>query len=307
MNIARFTVRSDSKPRVGLLEDGQVYPVPGVVSLTELLSMRLADCRGLVEAAAQDRSSPIPEDQVKLLAPIDGRMEVWAAGVTYETSREARIEESERSASVYELVYDAERPELFFKSAAWRVVANNEAIALRDDSDFDVPEPEAALVVNRFAEIVGVTVCNDVSSRSIEGANPLYLPQAKIYLGGCALGPAVRPIWEIIDPYDLSITLEIERHSEAAWHGEASTGQLRRRLDELVDYLFRADVHPDGVILSTGTCLVPEAPFTLEPGDVVRITIGEVGTLQNPVVRGLDSAIATRRDYFTIPPGDDRL
>jgi len=302
MNIVRFMVKSYNKPRIGVLDDGQLYPIAGVVGLAELLSMRLADCRRLVEAAAQDRSPPIPEDQVKLLAPIDGRMEVWAAGVTYETSREARVEESERSASVYELVYDAQRPELFFKSAGWRVVANNEAIALRDDSDFDVPEPEAALVVNRFAEIVGVTVCNDVSSRSIEGANPLYLPQAKIYLGGCALGPAVRPIWEIIDPYNLSITLEIERHSEAAWRGEASTGQLRRRFDELVAYLFRADVHPDGVILSTGTCLVPQSPFKLQPGDVVRITIGEVGTLQNPVVRGLDNVLATRRDYLTIPP-----
>jgi 2-dehydro-3-deoxy-D-arabinonate dehydratase len=302
MNIVRFTVKGDDEPRIGLLEDGEVYPIPGVAGLAELLSMRLADCQRLVEAAAQDRSAPIPEDQVKLLAPIDGRMEVWAAGVTYKTSREARIEESERSASVYELVYDAERPELFFKSAGWRVVATDEPIALRDDSDVDVPEPEAALVVNRFAEIVGVTVCNDVSSRSIEGANPLYVPQAKIYFGGCALGPAVRPIWEITDPYNLSITLEIERHNEAAWRGEASTSQLRRRFDELVAYLFRADVHPDGVILSTGTCLVPQSPFTLQPGDVVRITIGEVGTLQNPVVRGLDDALATHRDLVRRHP-----
>lgn len=292
MHVVRFTVKGDNTPRIGVLQSGEVRPITGVGSFTELLSMRLAPCREHVEAAARDRSAPFPADEVNLLAPIDGRMEVWAAGVTYETSREARIEDSERAADVYELIYHAERPELFFKSVGWRVRGNHEAIALREDSDIDVPEPEIALVVNRFAEIVGITVCNDVSSRSIEGVNPLYLPQAKIYLGGCALGPAVRPIWEIGDPYALPIALEIRRNGEIAWRGEASARQLRRRFDELVAYLFRADVHPDGVILSTGTCLVPQSPFTLRAGDVVRITVGEVGTLENPVVRGLDNALA---------------
>jgi 2-dehydro-3-deoxy-D-arabinonate dehydratase len=228
-------------------------------------------------------------------------MEVWAAGVTYETSREARIEESKRAADVYELVYNAERPELFFKSAGWRVRGSHEAIALREDSDLDVPEPEVALVLNRFAEIVGLTVCNDVSSRSIEGANPLYLPQAKIYLGACALGPAVRPIWEISDPYSLTIALQIERGGEIAWQGEASTRQLRRRFDDLVAHLFRADVHPDGAILTTGTCLVPPPPFTLQAADVVRIEVSEVGILENPVVRGLRSVLAASRPQLDQP------
>jgi 2-dehydro-3-deoxy-D-arabinonate dehydratase len=224
---------------------------------------------------------------VDVLAPIDGRTEVWAGGVTYEISREARVEESERAASVYELVYDAERPELFFKSAAWRVVGDGGTVAVRSDSAVNVPEPEVALVINAFGEIVGYTICDDVSSRSIEGENPLYLPQAKIYLGACALGPMVRPAWEVTDPYALRIELVIYRSGEVLWRGYASTAQLHRRYDELVSYLMRADIHPDGVVLSTGTCLVPPAPFTLGAGDVVQIEVEEIGALTTSVVRGL--------------------
>ena len=198
------------------------------------------------------------------------------------------MEESERAASVYELVYDADRPELFFKSAAWRVVGDGEPIAIRADSTVDVPEPEVALVVNTNGEIGGYTVCNDVSSRTIEGENPLYLPQAKTYLGACAVGPAIRPAFEVRDPYALSIAMMIQRDGRTAWEGSASTAQLHRRFDELVRYLTRADAFPDGAILSTGTCLVPPAPFTLQPGDIVSIEIGEVGTLTNHVVRGAE-------------------
>jgi 2-dehydro-3-deoxy-D-arabinonate dehydratase len=298
MQIARFVAKGDDTPRIGLLEDGGVRTLTSVAGLAGLLSTRLARCRELVEEASRDGATPIPAGEVELLAPLDGRMEVWAAGVTYETSREARIEESKPAADVYELVYDAERPELFFKSAGWRVRGNREAIALREDSDLDIPEPEVALVLNRFAEIVGLTVCNDVSSRSIEGANPLYLPQAKTYLGACAVGPAVRPIWEISDPYSLTIALEIGRGGEVTWRGEASTRQLRRRFDDIAGYLFRADIHPDGVILTTGTCLVPPLPFTLQADDVVRIEVGEVGILENPVVRGLSSALGTSRSQL---------
>ena len=127
-----------------------------------------------------------------------------------------------------------------------------------------------------------------MSSRSIEGENPLYLPQAKIYLGGCALGPAIRPAWEITDPYDLGIELTIRRDGAVAWHGQASTASLRRKFDELVGYLMRADIHPDGVVLATGTCLVPPAPFSLADGDVVTVAVAGVGTLTTGVVRGLD-------------------
>src|SRR5712671_4589979 len=207
--------------------------------------------------------------------------------VTYVISREARVEESERSADVYRQVYDAERPELFFKSAAWRVAGDGQTIAVRADSVVDVPEPEVALVINRFGEIAGYTACNDVSSRTIEGENPLYLPQAKVYLGGCAVGPAIRPSWEIADPYDLGSELTIRREGAVAWHGQASTASLRRKFDDLVGYLMRADIYPDGVVLATGTCLVPPAPFSLADGDVVTVAVAGVGTLTTVVVRGL--------------------
>jgi 2-dehydro-3-deoxy-D-arabinonate dehydratase len=223
---------------------------------------------------------------VTVAAPVDGRTEVWACGVTYEISREARTEESERWPDVYRQVYDADRPELFFKSVAWRVVGDGEVVAVRPDSAVNVPEPELALVINRFGEIVGYTVCDDVSSRSIEGANPLYLPQAKSYLGACAVGPMVRPVWEVDNPYDLGIELVISRSGRVVWQGTASTARLHRRFDELIEYLFRADAHPDGVVLSTGTCLVPSQAFSLTEGDIVQISIAEVGVLTTGVVRG---------------------
>ncbi|WP_345428198.1 fumarylacetoacetate hydrolase family protein [Actinoallomurus vinaceus] len=252
-------------------------------TLGELLRLPLAELRDRCRTADGPRHDAAA---VRVLPPVDGRMEVWAAGVTYRRSREARITESERSADVYEQVYDAERPELFFKSAAWRVTGDGETVAIRSDSAVDVPEPELGLVLNRHAEIVGYTVVNDMSSRTIEGENPLYLPQAKIYLGGCAAGPAVRPAWEVPDPYALDIELTIRRGGDVAWTGKASTAQLHRRLDDLAGYLFRADVFPDGAVLATGTCLVPELPFTLAAGDEIAITIAEVGTLTSTVVAG---------------------
>jgi 2-dehydro-3-deoxy-D-arabinonate dehydratase len=287
VHIVRYRIGGSQDPRVGVSAAGDVFGLPGVSSLASLWSLRLAEIRRRI--GERDTAGRIPAEEVTLLPPIDGRTEVWAAGVTYESSRQARIVESERSADVYERVYDAQRPELFFKSAAWRVVGDGQAVAIRDDSSVTVPEPEVALVINKFGEIAGYTVCDDVSSRSIEGENPLYLPQAKTYLGGCALGPAIRPAWEVTDPYALGIALTILRAGEIAWQGSASTASLRRAFGELVGYLMHADVHPDGVVLSTGTCLVPPAPFTLADGDVVRIEIAEIGTLTTGVVRGLDA------------------
>jgi 2-dehydro-3-deoxy-D-arabinonate dehydratase len=253
--------------------------------MAELLRLPLADLRRRCE----DTVGGPALDGVRLLAPVDGRTEVWAAGVTYTVSKQARMQESERAASVYELVYDAERPELFFKAAAWRVVTDGEPIAIRADSTVDVPEPELALVVNAHGEVVGYAVCDDVSSRSIEGDNPLYLPQAKAYLGSCALSTGVRPVWEVPDPYALGIELTIRRGGEVVWHGSASTGELHRRLDDLVAWLLRADVFPDGMVLATGTSLVPPLPFTLEADDEIDISIDGVGRLVTPVVRGLDA------------------
>jgi 2-dehydro-3-deoxy-D-arabinonate dehydratase len=221
----------------------------------------------------------------QILAPIDGETEVWAAGVTYKRSEEARVEES-ATPDIYSRVYRAERPELFFKSTARRVAGPDASIVVRADSTWDVPEPEVAIVINAHAEIVGYTIANDVSSRSIEGDNPLYLPQAKVYGGSCALGPGIVPAWDVDDPYGLAIRMRIERHGARHWEGATSMREFARRLDDLVAYLFREDTFPDGVILCTGTALVPESPYTLEAGDTVEIDIDSLGMLRNVAVRG---------------------
>ncbi|TDD34094.1 fumarylacetoacetate hydrolase [Nonomuraea terrae] len=284
MHIVRFTSPLTGADAVGVDDGEHVTELSGITTVGELLRLPAAELR---ERCAAADGPAHPSATVARLAPVDARMEVWAAGVTYRRSREARVLESERAADVYELVYDAERPELFFKSVAWKVTGDGGRISVRADSEIDVPEPELGLVLNASGEIVGYTVVNDVSSRTIEGVNPLYLPQAKIYLGGCAVGPAIRPAWEVADPYALDITLTITRAGETVWDGKASTSQLHRRLDELAGYLFRADLFPDGTVLATGTCLVPDLPFTLEDGDTVTIGISEIGTLATPVVRGL--------------------
>jgi 2-dehydro-3-deoxy-D-arabinonate dehydratase len=283
VHIVRFVTPESDRVGVGVSDGMVITELAGAPSIGELLRLPAAGLRERCAGAAGPRHDAAAAG---VLPPVDGRMEVWAAGVTYRRSREARVVESERSADVYEQVYEAERPELFFKSAAWRVTGHGEQVSVRTDSGIDVPEPELGLVVNRHAEIVGYTVVNDMSSRTIEGENPLYLPQAKIYLGGCAAGPAIRPAWEVSDPYDLDIELTIRRDAADAWTGRASTGQLRRRLDDLVGYLFRADDFPDGVILATGTCLVPDLPFTLLAQDEIIIRISEVGTLASTVVSG---------------------
>ena len=279
-HIVRYA--ADGEIRAGVrTDDGLVHPLP--LPLAELLRLRLSDLRELVERTVNEPDASPAEP----LVPVEGQMEVWAAGVTYRRSRQARMAESAAAADVYERVYDAPRPELFFKSVAWRVIGDGGTVAVRDDSEVDVPEPELALVLNTHGEIVGYTVCNDMSSRTIEGENPLYLPQAKIYLGGCAVGPAIRPVWEVADPYALAIRMSISRDGAVAWSGETATSDLNRRLDDLARYLFAADVFPDGAVLATGTCLVPDLPFTLTDGDVVEIEIAEIGTLTNNVVRGL--------------------
>ncbi|AZI58841.1 fumarylacetoacetate hydrolase [Nakamurella antarctica] len=282
MLITRYLDRG-GKPAVGLHREEGLRPLVGVASIGQLLRMSAADIRSV---CTQPAVSPVLEPDFTLLPPIDSLMEVWAAGVTYRRSREARVLESDQSADVYERVYDAERPELFFKSVAWRVTGHGETVSVRQDSAINVPEPELALVLNSRGEIVGYTVCNDVSSRSIEGLNPLYLPQAKVYLGACAVGPAIRPAWEVNDPYRLGIHIRIERAGQTVWEDRANTSGLHRKLGDLAQYLGREDYFPDGVILSTGTSLVPELPFTLEPHDLVRIEIDEVGVLESRVVGG---------------------
>jgi 2-dehydro-3-deoxy-D-arabinonate dehydratase len=215
-----------------------------------------------------------------LLAPIEPAQEVWACGVTYLRSREAREAESTVS-DVYARVYDAKRPELFLKGVGWRAVGEGQQIRVRDDSTWNVPEPELTLVVNSGAEIVGYAVGNDVSSRDIEGENPLYLPQAKVYDGSCAVGPGLQ-LTDADYLRDLPIVLEIERAGEVLFTGEVRTSQIKRPLEELVDYLCRETSFPEGAFLMTGTGIIPPHEFSLMRGDSVRITIGDL-TLNNPV------------------------
>lgn len=208
------------------------------------------------------------------LAPIEPLQEVWASGVTYLRSRDARQAESE-TGDIYARVYVAERPELFLKAIGWRVMGDGASICVRSDSAWNVPEPELTLVVNRHKEIVGYCAGNDVSSRSIEGANPLYLPQAKVYAGSCALGPGV----QLVGPdamRDLAITLEIQRDGKQVFFGETATSQMKRTFEELVDYLCRELAFPFGVFLMTGTGIVPPDAFTLQSGDVVHVQVGEL-------------------------------
>lgn len=282
VRLVRFRV-GDNAPQAGVLEGNAVTALAEVGSLADLLALPL---RRIREVCANPQGATVPASDAVLLAPVDGRTEVWAAGVTYERSRTARMTESEHSADVYDRVYAADRPELFFKSVAWRVSGPGVPVSVRSDSTVDVPEPELAVVLNSAGAVAGYTICNDMSSRSIEGENPLYLPQAKVYLGGCALGPAIRPAWEVPDPYALTIGMTISRGGSMVWEGISETAALHRKIDELAAYLFREDEFPAGVVLSTGTSLVPDLPFTLQAGDEIRIRIGGIGELSNPVVRG---------------------
>ncbi len=278
MRVIRFT--TDVAPQVGVVSGDSVHPVDA--TLADLLRLPAAEFAARLLDAVRS-TAPVALDQVRLLAPVDGWTEVWAAGVTYKRSRDERMAESDSSADVYERVYDAERPELFFKASAWRVQGPGETIGLRADCGITVPETELAVVVNSAGEIVGYTICNDVSSRDIEGENPLYLPQAKIYDGSCALGPAIVTVDEIGDPKALPLVARIWRGGAVVWAGAATTADLVRNLDDLVDFL-RRELHlPYGAVLSTGTCLVPDLPFTLVEGDEVRITVEPIGELVNPV------------------------
>jgi len=276
MQIIRHAVKAGVE--VAQQTETGLVPLP-VPSVADLLALPLDQVR---EITGQAGPAIRADAAVRLLPPVDGLTEVWACGVTYERSSAARQEESD-VADVYARVYAAARPELFFKSPAWRVCGPGEPVGIRPDSSISVPEPELALVCNSMAEIVGVTICNDMSSRSIEGENPLYLPQAKIYAGACALGPGIVPAWELPGLDALAISASVRRGADVVWQGETSTARLRRGPDELVEYLFRNASFPCGVVLSTGTGLVPGLEFTLRPGDEVRIDITGVGSLTNIV------------------------
>ena len=260
-------------------EDGTISSLPGF-SFDDLFQQ--ADPHGWLLARIEGSNSGKAPDGDQTLPPI-GSQEVWAAGVTYFRSRTARMEESEDSGGdrFYDLVYEAERPELFFKATAPRVRGHLDKIRARADSTWDVPEPELTLAINSNGDVFGATIGNDVSSRSIEGENPLYLPQAKVYRGSCAIGPAL-VVGAALDP-EVKIAVEIQRGGETVFSGDTDLGQIKRGFDELAEFLFRENEFSVGAYLMTGTGVVPGSDFSLGSGDVVSITIDGLGTLSNEV------------------------
>ena len=257
----RWVVRSGGVDR--LIEGG----------LADLLALPLDEARARLDAA-----TPI-DHGFEVAAPVD-EQEVWAAGVTYERSRDERMAES-TEASIYDRVYVAERPELFFKAPAGRVVGPGDPVGIRVDSAWNVPEPELGLVFSSSGQLFGFVPGNDMSSRSIEGENPLYLPQAKVYEAACAIGPQIVPVWAVEGPFEIG--LEIERDGAVAFEGTTSSASITRSAEDLGAWLFAAMPFPAGAVLLTGTGIVPPESFTLAPGDVVRVRVDGVGMLENPV------------------------
>jgi 2-dehydro-3-deoxy-D-arabinonate dehydratase len=270
---------SEERPLVGVLNDGLIHATEEPTT-SGLLTAGVSHIEKVVHEAVE-RPPVSRASDVQLLAPVDGRTEVWGAGVTYLRSRDARIEESAR-VDVYGLVYDAERPELFFKAPAWRVVGHDATIGIRTDCDDSVAEAELALVIDASGEIAGFTVCNDVTARTIEAENPLYLPQAKSYRRSCALGPGIR-LSADFDATNTSISLRVLRDGKQVIVGATRTGLMRRSFSELVSWLTRGIEFPAGVVLATGTGIVPVLGDTLRAGDVVEIEAQGIGTLRNVV------------------------
>jgi 2-dehydro-3-deoxy-D-arabinonate dehydratase len=263
--------------QLAIHRDGKFFSCPEIPTLTEAFHLTLAEFRAKIE------NNSGPEVTGSLVAPIATEIELWGAGVTYLRSRDARKEES-GVPDVYQRVYEADRPELFYKGNAKRTRGTHAQIGIRYDSPASVPEPEVALFINRHKEIIGYSICNDVTARSIEGENPLYLSQAKIYVGSTALGPEIAPSWSVPEPSAMTIDATIIRSGSSIWNASTSLGALNRTLSDLVDYLFRCQSFPDGVILSTGTGIVPPLDISLEEGDIVEISVAGVGTLTNPVI-----------------------
>ena len=284
MQIMKFATNDDRTPHVGVVHGDELVAVGrGETMLTELLHSNdpFATIRGL--CASSKRTFPI--HSVRVLAPLD-EQEVWGAGVTYERSKVAREQESDQAATFYDLVYRADRPELFFKATPSRVVGPGQPIRVRRDSNWCVPEPELALVLSPALELVGFTVGNDMSARDIEGENPLYLPQAKVYDSCCALGPSITLAEAMPPRASIGIRMEIERDGAKVYEGETSVARMARRFEGLIDWLGRENRFPNGVVLLTGTGIVPPDDFSLRAGDIVRITIDGIGTLANPVIQG---------------------
>lgn len=280
LHLCRF--QSGTNVGVGLLEGD---------AIRDLSAVRATSLAGILNSESPaDTVSQLAADapthalrEVTILSPAD-HQEIWAAGVTYLRSKTARMEESDFSANAYDRVYDAERPEIFFKSLAEKTVPNGDPVGIRKDGKWNVPEPELALVTNAQGEIVGYTIGNDMSSRDIEGENLLYLPQAKVYQYSCALGPTIviGPTEDEVRAWEIGI--KIERNGAEMFAGQTSISQIKRSFDELAEFLHRSQDFPHGAILLTGTGVVPPDEFTLAPGDRISIHISGIGELVNDVV-----------------------
>ncbi len=283
MKICRFE-NAQGRARVGLLLADSIVLDLSAEGIDRLSSLLEFDGLMLQLTALAGQNLPrFNLGEVRLLAPVE-QQEVWAAGVTYLRSKKARMEESDFSATAYDQVYEAPRPELFFKSLPEKVVASGDAVGIRKDARWNVPEPELALVINSRGHIVGYTIGNDMSSRDIEGENLLYLPQAKIYHRSCALGPCIAVGMGEAEARAWKIGLRILRGRQTAFQGETSVAQIKRGFAELVGYLFRSQTFPHGAVLLTGTGIVPPDGFTLQARDTIQIDVSGIGRLENRVI-----------------------
>ena len=283
MNVTKFLDQADSV-RVGIVESDHLLPLQlgeRYSSLAELLATE----NPIATIQSLDTDAPVPiDDSIRWLPPIDNQ-EVWAAGVTYKRSQTARMEESEAAASCYDRVYQAERPELFFKATPHRVSGHKQPLRIRSDATWNVPEPEITLVLSPEFQIIGLTVGNDMSSRDIEGENPLYLPQAKCYDQCAGLGPWLTLYDTLPAMSELQVDLKIERDNEVVFDQQTSGAEMARSFEDLVGWLSRDNSMPSGAFLMTGTGIVPSNDFTLQAGDLVHISIAGIGTLSNPIIQ----------------------
>lgn len=282
MKLCRFAPAPAVPPRIGIVHEDRILDLTatGVASLQSILDAVDPQAHA---AAAAARAPELPLAAVHLLAPIE-RQEVWAAGVTYLRSKAARMEESDFSATAYDRVYDADRPEIFFKALPEKVVGPADAVGIRADATWSVPEPELVLVLSSAGRIVGCTIGNDMSSRDIEGANLLYLPQAKTYDRSCAVGPWIELGLTEEAARRRTISIAIRRGGGTVFSGSTSIGTMKRSFSELASWLCRSQRFPHGAALLTGTGIVPDESFTLAAGDEVEIGISDLGALVNPVV-----------------------
>lgn len=284
MKLAKFLDDSDSV-RVGIVREKQLFPLV-MTEKHASLSDLIADPDPIAAAESLQTDAPFAfSESTRWLPPIDTQ-EVWAAGVTYKRSQTARMEESEAAASCYDRVYGADRPELFFKATPHRVAGHLQPLRIRTDATWNVPEPEITLVLSPEMRIVGLTVGNDMSSRDIEGENPLYLPQAKCYDQCAGLGPWVALFDELPPADSLGVDLKILRDGETVFDQQTDGGQMARTFEDLVGWLGKDNSFPSGAFLMTGTGIVPTSDFTLHPGDLVHISIDGIGTLSNPIIQG---------------------